>query len=360
MTFCPRSYSPPDGNARMPQICPNPSGRQLARPRAPHYGDERACDEPRIGDHRGVTTTSPILVGVDAGATRCSALAVASDGTRLGRAEGPGANPKRHGLDVAADRVAALATDVAATGTTRQPAPAPALVFVAGAGIDRPNHARALEAALTARLPRTRVIVVNDTLAALRAGTPDGVGLAVPVSTGGNVIGRGSDGRVTDRGHGIFGGGYVLGALAARAARRGNIGAELARVIEAAGISWLADRPRRPGPEAARLGAAVARAAERGDPLPARMVDRWCGRVTRTVREEIDSLDLGSTPVVIVYGGLGAACPWLEERIRAAVLEAAPGARLVTLARDPVEGAADLALDAWGGAPVAWDFSPRR
>ncbi len=130
--------------------------------------------------------------------------------------------------------------------------------------------------------PRTRVIVVNDTLAALRAGTPDGVGLAIPVSTGGNVIGRGSDGRVTDRGHGIFGGGYVLGALAARAARRGGRrdGARPGRSRTPA-CAWLADRPRRPEPEVARLGAAVVRAAERGDPLPARMVDRWCGRVTR-------------------------------------------------------------------------------
>ncbi len=299
------------------------------------------------------------------------------DGTRLAHAEGPGANPKRHGLDVAAARITALATSVAsaagaaaatsvasATGSAAPPAalpvPAPALVFVAGAGIDRPQNARALEAALGAHLPGTRVLVVNDTLAALRAGTPDGAGLAVPVSTGGNVIGRAADGRVTDRGHGIFGGGYVLGALAARAARRGGVGAELAREIDAAHLDWLADRPRRPGPEAALLGAAVARAAERGDPLSARMVDRWCGRVMRAVREEVERLDLGSAPAVIVYGGLGAACPWLSERVRAAVLEAAPGARLLPLTREPVDGAADLALDAWRGRPVASEFTPRR
>ena len=102
--------------------------------------------------------------------------------------------------------------------------------------------------------------VVNDTLAVLRAGTPDAVGIAVPVSTGGNVIGRASDGRVTDRGHGIFGGGYVLGALAARAARRGRVGEGLAREVDAARLGW---RGRRPGPEAALLGVAVARAAER-------------------------------------------------------------------------------------------------
>jgi N-acetylglucosamine kinase-like BadF-type ATPase len=305
-----------------------------------------------------------ILVGVDAGATKSVAIAVADDGRRVGRAAGDGANPKRHGLMVAADRIAALARE-AATGQTTVPdavpTPVPVLVFVAGAGIDRPEHARALEAALRDRFAAgTRVAVANDTLAVLRAGTPDGVGLAVPVSTGGNVIGRAADGRVTDRGHGIFGGGYVLGALAARAARRGAVDEELARAIDDAAVTWRVDRPRRPGPEAASLGAAVARAAERGDPLAARIVSRWCRHVTRATAEEVARLGLGDQPAVVVYGGLADAVPWLAGRIRGAVALGVPGARFVTLAGEPAEGAADLALDAWRGIATGWDFTPRR
>ena len=294
---------------------------------------------------------SPALVGVDAGATKAVAIAVATDGERLARAEGPGANPKRHGLDAAADRISALVDRVAGSRQI-------AILFVAGAGIDRPEHARALEGALRSRLAGdTRVIVVNDTIAALRAGTPDAVGIAVPVSTGGNVIGRAGDGRVTDRGHGIFGGGYVLGALAARAARRGRVGEELAREVEAAHLEW---RGRRPGPGAALLGAAVAHAAERGDPYPRRMVDRWCARVAGAVGEEAERLGLGDEPAVVVYGGLGDASPWLAARIRASVLAGAPGARLVRLEEEPAAGAAALALDAWLGASISWDFTPRR
>ena len=294
---------------------------------------------------------APVLVGVDAGATKTVAIAVTTHGDRLARVEGPGANPKRHGLEAAADRIAALAGEVAGGRPI-------AILFVAGAGIDRPEHARALEGALRRRLPGAgRVIVVNDTLAVLRAGTPDAVGLAVPISTGGNVIGRARDGRVTDRGHGIFGGGYVLGALAARGARAGRVGEELAAEVDAAGLSW---RGRRPGPEAALLGAAVARAAERGDPYPRRMVDRWCARVALAVREEAGRLDLGDEPAVIVYGGLGEASPWLANRIREAVLAGAPRAHLVRLETEPAAGAAALALDAWLGTPIAWDFTPRR
>jgi N-acetylglucosamine kinase-like BadF-type ATPase len=316
----------------------------------------------RITDDLTVSAKSlPILVGVDAGATKAVAISVTTDGERLARVEGPGANPKRHGLDAAADRISALA----ARAADGRPI---ALLFVAGAGIDRPEHARALEGALRHRLRQdsrgedtrdevTHVIVVNDTLAVLRAGTPDAVGLAVPVSTGGNVIGRAGDGRVTDRGHGIFGGGYVLGALAARAARRGQVGEELTREVDAAAVSW---RGRRPGPEAALLGVAVARAAERGDPYPRRMVDRWCARVADAVREEAERLDLGDQPAVIVYGGLAEASPWLANRICAAVLAGAPRARVVPLETEPAVGAAALALDAWLGTPIGWDFTPRR
>ena len=321
----------------------------------------------------------PILVAIDAGATTSVAVAVTVDGARIGRAVRGGANPKRHGLEAAADTIGALAREV--SGDAR-----PDLVLVAGAGIDRPEHARALETALRGRLPGARVVVVNDTLAVLRAATPDAVGLVVPVSTGGNVIGRGSDGRVTDRGHGIFGGGYVLGALAARAVRAGRvrdgdartagtaqddeasashispggpwIERPLAAEVAAAGIGWRSKR--RPAPEAALLGAAVARAAVSGDPYPARMVERWCRRVTGAVREEVDRLGLGEHPGVVVYGGLGDAMPWLAGRIREAVRAGAPGARLVRLEGEPVDGAVALALDAWRGAPIRWDFVPRR
>ena len=292
----------------------------------------------------------PVLVGVDAGATRSAALATTPTGLELGRAEGGGANPKRHGLDAAAGTIADL---VASAAMPRQPD----LVLVAGAGIDRPGHARALEAALAGRLHGPRVIVVNDTLAVLRVGAPDAVGLVVPVSTGGNVIGRGADGRVTDRGHGIFGGGYVLGVLAARAERRGRVGTDLASRVRAAGLTW---NGRRPGPEAAALGAAVVAAAEAGDRLPARWIDRWCGRIEGAVREEVDRLGLGPAPLVIVYGGLLDASPWLGERVHEAILRGARSARVARIGARPVAGAALLARDAWAGRAVAWDFVPRR
>ena len=309
-----------------------------------------------------VTGGRVVLVGIDAGASKSTALAVTPDGDVIGRASGEGANPKRQGLAEAAARIATLALEASrevgessGNGGRR----GPALVFVAGAGIDRPEHARALERALAERLPGTRVMAANDTLAVLRCGTTDGVGLVVPVSTGGNVIGRGPDGRVTDRGHGIFGGGYVLGALAARAAARHRrpLSSALANAVGTAGLTW---RGRRPDPSAARLAVAVAAAAGAGDPYPARIIERWCAQVTAATREEAERLGLGPSPCVVVFGGLLEASPWLAARIRTAIQAGAPGARLRSLDADPVEGAALLARDAWAGRLQAWDFTPRR
>jgi len=293
-----------------------------------------------------------VLVGVDAGATKTHAMAVRPDGVLVGEASGDGANPKRHGLTTAADRIAAVALAALAPAGVADPA----LVFVAGAGLDRPEHARAMEREVAARLPGTRVMAANDTLAVLRFGTPDGVGLVVPGSTGGNVMGRGPDGRVTDRGHGIFGGGYVLGALAARAARRGRVSPRLAAAIAQAGLAWTS---RRPEPLVANLAEAVLAAAQAGDPYPERIVDRWCGRVTRAVHDEVERLGLGPAPAVLVYGGLVERSPWLEGRLRAAILDGAPGARIVRLDQRPVVGAVLLARDAWAGRLGAWDFTPR-
>jgi hypothetical protein len=56
---------------------------------------------------------------------------------------------------------------------------------------------------------------------------------------------------------------------------------------------------------------------------------------------------------VVVYGGLAASSPWLARRIEAAVLDGAPGARIVGLEVEPAEGAALLALDAWHTEPGA-------
>lgn len=288
----------------------------------------------------------PILVGVDAGSTRSSALAVRPSGAVVGRADGPGANPKRQGLAVSAARIAALAAEAAGPAGDGGAGPGVDLLLVAGAGIDRPEHGAALRDELIARSAAARVVVVNDTFAALRAATRDGVGLVVVAGTGCNVIGRGPSGRATGRGHGVFGGGYVLGALAVRALRRGDprVSPALAAEIRAGSPDVTA---RRPGPEVAALAAGVIGAAEGGDAFAGRLVSRWMAHVRTALREEAATLGFHGPPRVVLYGGLVDAAPALRGRLEATVAAAIPGARIRHLDRAPVEGAALLARDAW-------------
>ena len=96
-----------------------------------------------------------------------------------------GRTPSGRGWSSPPTRIAAL------RGPGGRTARRPELVYVAGAGIDRPEQARALERELRGRLPGSARDggERHDGRPALRH--PDGVGLVVPVSTGGNVIGRG-------------------------------------------------------------------------------------------------------------------------------------------------------------------------
>ena len=103
---------------------PAPAIRRSPNPRAPGHSPARRGRrrrQDRIAASPGTRRSwrgdaacperpdTPVLVGIDAGATKAVAIAVTPDGERIARAEGPGANPKRHGLDTAADRIVTLA-----------------------------------------------------------------------------------------------------------------------------------------------------------------------------------------------------------------------------------------------------------
>ena len=93
------------------------------------------------------------------------------------------------------------------------------------AGVDFPSEEQSLREALEERRIAGHVVVGNDTLALLRAGTERGWGVAVVCGAGINCVGVAPDGRhvrfpalgaIT----GDWGGGYDVGAAALFAAAR--------------------------------------------------------------------------------------------------------------------------------------------
>jgi N-acetylglucosamine kinase-like BadF-type ATPase len=136
-----------------------------------------------------------LFLGVDGGNTKTVALVAAGDGSILGA--GRAGCSDIYGaisFDAAvAEVVAAVDAALAAAAATRGDV---AYAVFSLAGADWPEDKADLHAALAPLLPSAgTVLVVNDAIGALRAGTEDGVGLAVVCGTGGCVGARGPDGR---------------------------------------------------------------------------------------------------------------------------------------------------------------------
>jgi N-acetylglucosamine kinase-like BadF-type ATPase len=105
-----------------------------------------------------------MFVGVDAGGTSSRCVAVDSEGTTVGRADGPGANVHRHGTVSAAERLVslvrkALPGDVSGTAVA---------AAVCAAGLDTEGAAREFAVALGEVAPGIRWRTENDAVAAWR------------------------------------------------------------------------------------------------------------------------------------------------------------------------------------------------
>ena len=280
----------------------------------------------RLGDHGDVMLPSriepggPVLVGVDAGATK--AVAIAADARwRAHRARGgPGRQPQapRPGRRRRPDRRRwpARPPAIGHRPSSSWPAPAstvrstPAPSGPRSPTVSRPPGSSSSTTRLRFCVP-PRPMPWASRCRSRPAATSSGVG---------------PDGRVTDRGHGIFGGAYVLGALAARAARRGGVGEELRRHVDAVGppVDRPPPRPRGRAPRRRR------RSRRRGGGSASRPHGRSLVRPRHGSRAPRRSTAWGSGRSR--RSSSTAACSMRPRgsatRMRQAILAAAPGARL--------------------------------
>jgi N-acetylglucosamine kinase-like BadF-type ATPase len=110
-----------------------------------------------------------MFVGVDAGGTSPRRVAVNSGETKVGRADGPGANVHRHGTAKAAERIVSLIR-TALPGDISGAAVAAA---VCAAGLDTDGAAREFAVALGQLAPGIRWRAENDAVAAWRGAFGD-------------------------------------------------------------------------------------------------------------------------------------------------------------------------------------------
>ncbi|HNT76076.1 MAG TPA: BadF/BadG/BcrA/BcrD ATPase family protein [Anaerolineae bacterium] len=161
-----------------------------------------------------------VLIGIDGGGSKTTALATDLEGRIWGR--GVGGPSNYHVIGIAAAYAALDAAVRAALGD----APArPVALCLGMAGSGRPDDQAIIRAWADARYPGTPVAIVHDGQLALAAGTPEGWGVAVLCGTGSLVYGE-------DRAHGAAraggwgyllgdeGSGYAIGLAALRAVAR--------------------------------------------------------------------------------------------------------------------------------------------
>jgi N-acetylglucosamine kinase-like BadF-type ATPase len=305
-----------------------------------------------------------VVLAVDGGNSKTDVAVV--DGGRLRAAvRGPTVSHQAVGLEEGMARLAALVVRASLSSTS----PADVGVF-ALAGADYPSDIRTLERGIGGLGIAREVVVVNDTMAALRAGSRRPWGVALICGQGVNGAGVAPDGRVA-RFDGVgdisgdWGGGGSLGLAAHAAAVRARDGRGPRTTLE-----WLVPsyfglaspgalvRALYSGQIAQeRLGdlsPVVFQAAVAGDAVARGIVDRLADELGVMAAALIRRLRLGGLdPDVVLAGGVfRAEDPVFYERLGALVLAAAPAARIVRLEAPPVLGSALLGLERLRGETV--------
>ena len=168
---------------------------------------------------------APLILALDAGGTKTDALLATAEGEVLGYLRAGAGNYQSVGLEIVRRRYTALIDQLLTTNALRERL----AVTVCGlSGLDRPLDAERLRAIIEPLTPAP-VQLMNDAFLILRAGTSDGVGIALVSGTGSNCVGVNASG-VRDRVGGLAyemgddGGGYDIGVNALRAAFQGADG----------------------------------------------------------------------------------------------------------------------------------------
>lgn len=257
-------------------------------------------------------TGAPLFAGVDGGGSKTLVVVVDIEGRERGRGAAGSSNHAAVGLDAA---VAAIRTAVHAATEAAGDGPTLGAAWIGLAGVDRPHDQAVLLPWLRPLAGEVRL--TNDAELVLTA-LPGAVGVAVIAGTGAIALGRDAAGattRASGWGHviGDEGSGYELGRLALQAASRAADGRGPATaLLRSIGAHWdLADpsemieRVYHGVDKAgiAQLAELVFAAADEGDPVARKLVDRAAGELALAAVVVGDALGFGETALPLALAG---------------------------------------------------------
>jgi N-acetylglucosamine kinase-like BadF-type ATPase len=208
---------------------------------------------------------------------------------------------------------------------------------------------------------RPRVIVVNDALIALAAGSRGEPGIVIIAGTGSIAYGRnarGATARAGGWGHmiGDEGSGYWIGREALAAVMRASDGrgpsteltGEVLRHFDVTDLSRLPrivyDREQ-PRMSVAALGPTVQQASDRGDAVATRILERATEELALAARSVAERLEMrGDRFTFYLAGGAFRVVPSLARDLPRLLTEAAPRSSAEVLDVEPAMGAVWLAI----------------
>lgn len=306
------------------------------------------------------------ILAVDGGNSKTEILLVAADGRPLAFVRGGSISHQAVGWEAGLARLRRL---VAAARAGAQIPEGEAVARVGAfclAGADSRAETARLRRALREEHLVDELEVLNDSRAALRAGSPSGWGVAVICGTGVNAVGVGPDGRVAALPalggiSGDWGGGRAVGEAGLAAAIRGRDGrgphTSLERTLPAhfglgrpLSVTWALYRGHLNEDALVELCPLVFAAASGEDAVARGIIDRLADELAVMAVAALRRLRLlrRETDVVLAGGVMQADDAAFFTRLADGVHAHAPLARIHRLHGPPVVGAALLALDALG------------
>jgi N-acetylglucosamine kinase-like BadF-type ATPase len=307
-----------------------------------------------------------VVLGVEGDGAHSHAVLTDSSGTLLGM----GANDDSSDWDdvgIAAAAAALRSCVTEAANAAHLDAGAVEASVFALAGVDFPVDERRLAGIPEAIGIGGRCRIVNDSYAALRAGTDDPFGIVIIAGNGSVVAGRNQKGdeyRSLGLGalYGEFGSETDLSESALKAVAEAFTGrgphTELTSLMceaaDVASVVDLLDGTARARIDPTQFGSLVMRAATDGDTVARALLAYAGARLGETAVHVLCTLEMERTAfdVVLARGMFSSGGGELVESLEACVRPVAPGARLNLLDIPPVVGACLMALDLAGHAPA--------
>jgi N-acetylglucosamine kinase-like BadF-type ATPase len=317
----------------------------------------------------------PAVLAIDGGNSKTDVALVASDGTLLASARGPGINAHDVGVEATVLILDAVVKQAAAQVHASRNGWVALHTVACLANADLPEEEAEHATAVRAQGWSPTATVVNDTFAILRSGLADRAephwGVAVVCGAGINAVGVAPDGRVTrylalGTISGDWGGGYGLGLEVLWHAIRAEDGRGPSTVLTGHltrhfGVERVEDitigihKGKIDHDELIGVAPLLLQAADEGDPVARIVVNRLADEISVMAITAMDRLDLTgqATPVILGGGVITARNSLLMDGITRQLAEAAPGAQVRVIDVPPVVGAALLGLDQVHAPPAA-------